>query len=62
MVMQNNGVYIYIYIYIYIYNIYDWIAHCVLNCRQAVKPPEVFEPPFYYSLPAESTIESQLKH
>ncbi len=42
--------------------IYDWIAHCVLNCRQAVKPPEVFEPPSYYSPPAESTIESQLKH
>ncbi len=33
----------------------DWIA---LNCRQAVKPPEVFDPPYYYSLPAESTIES----
>lgn len=40
----------------------EWIAHCVLNCHQVVKPPEVFEPPFYYSLMEESTIDRQPKH
>ncbi len=39
-----------------IYN--DWIAPCVLICRHAVKTPEVFDPPSYYSLSAESTIDS----
>jgi len=34
----------------------DWIAHCVLNCQQAVKPPEAFEGPSYDSLLTEGII------
>ncbi len=46
---------------VFITDLYDWIAHRILNCHQAEKPSQVFEQPSCYSPPSKNLKSPDLK-